>query len=255
MVRVLALLLVLTGIGLAAPAEAGSKVRVTTANIYVGLGPDAARADLRRAMRHGNVVLTQEMKNRRIDVSGWRRFTPGRRHCREVQTYWRRSVWRHVRHAAVVLVRGDAFPHQTRCANVVVLRHRATGRLVRFVNIHLHPHVELGGHPRACCPRKTRAYARAMDRLDRIVARPGRIVVGGDWNVGRRADCRVRWHGFPCAHLSGPLNTPPLRSSSPTRGNRHIDVNWYSPQFGLRQVRTIGHTRSDHQFSRVVLGW
>ena len=45
-------------------SAARDRLRFTTANIYVGLAPPAARADLRLALDGTDVLLAQEMRHR-----------------------------------------------------------------------------------------------------------------------------------------------------------------------------------------------
>lgn len=221
---------------------------MTTANIYAGLGRKAARHDLRLATGAGGVVLTQEM-HRRMDVRGFARAQPSGT-CRELATYWERDAWARVRVRAHVLYRVTADGvTRAKCALVTVLRSRVSGRRVRFVNVHMGPHVETGGGARWTERARVLAYVRGMDRLDRLVTT--RTVLGGDWNVDCYADRRTRWHGFPQAHL-GPTHAP-VCADGGTLGSRHVDTIWRPDGWRTLSSRVLRRTFSDHGFARARL--
>lgn len=181
-----------------------------------------------------------------MDVAGFGRAQP-RGTCRELATYWDRDSWARVRARAVVLYRVTADGvTRAKCALLTVLRRRATGAVVRFVNVHMGPHVETAGRPRPGELSRTRAYARGMDRLDSLVTR--RTVLGGDWNVDCYSDRRHRWHGFPYAHL-GDTHAPVCRDGG-TLGSRHVDTIWRPRGWAVVSSRVIRRTFSDHGFAR-----
>lgn len=234
----------------AAPAE----LRVTTANILKDLGRVRARADLLHAMRDSDVVATQEMSTRRLDVTGWGRSqSTDKGACNEAAVYWRKSTLRHVSSRWVFLFRSTAFRSATRCVNVATLEDRATGRRFAVVDVHMIWHVEAGGAPRRL-PTRINIYSRGMDTLDGI--RRGLtvpVIIAGDWNVSLPADCRVLFAGFPCAHFRRPLDAT---HTPGTLGRRQVDVVWFRPDVWANVGdRVVGATFSDHDFARVRLAW
>jgi hypothetical protein len=243
-------------------------VVATTANIYSPLGLRKARDDLRRAARGSDLVLAQEMARRsradlaRIDPPGWHFWQPAHGNCREVTVHWS-PAWRQLRHYALLLARWDGRSGD-RCAAIAILQHRATGRRLAAVSVHMLPHVELAGRPRPGMAAATANYARSMarltERLAGLRARYPLVLVGGDWNVDYFADRRVRWPGFPFAHLAARMDThwaPKLRLglAAPTLGPRRVDSIWWAERRHLRALSssTIRGTWSDHNFARVVL--
>jgi hypothetical protein len=252
----LATWLAIAGLLLALPARGAATIResrndvlvVTTANILADLGPAAAAADLHRAMAGSDVVLAQEMAARRLDAPGWARAQSRAPYCSETPVYWRTAALVRLSWRSVVIQRGT-WPGATRCVTLVRLRERTTGRVFVVINVHQAQHVELGGRPR---PGRAAVYARGMARLDQL--RAGLVVpylIGGDWNVDRRADARVRWHGFPHARLTD-LRATRTRG---TLGNRQVDYVLYGPAWRSLGARRITGTRSDHNFVRARLEW
>lgn len=221
---------------------------VTTANIRKDLGPAAARADLHLAMTGSDIVLTQEMARRRLDAPGWARAQSRAPYCAETPVYWRTAVLQRISWRTEVLQRGT-WPGATRCATLVKFRELATGRVFVVINVHQAQRVEVDGRPRRG---RADVYARGMARLDRIRSSL-RVpyLIGGDWNVDRRADARVRWHGFPYSRLSGLTVT----RTAGTLGWRQVDYIWFGPAFRGHGTRRITGTRSDHNFVRTQLGW
>lgn len=236
---------------------AGVRVAVVSANVHKDLGPRAARHDFRIATAGSvSVVLSQENWHRRpgrLLPAGWRAFqtgspVPG---CRGTVVAWKGRTW--ARTAAwATFLGGD------RCATVAVLRHRATGRLVPFVSVHLIPHVEVAGWPRPL-PDRIRLYHRQVDAARALAARLrdqyGRAIVGGDWNVDWSADRRVAAHPFPFRHFHTWWDSNwRVRLSRPTHGHRRIDTVWW-PERRVFPVSaaTRGRTRSDHNFVRVTV--
>lgn len=242
--------------------QATARVVVTTANIFLGLPPARARADIRRAAERSTIVAGQEMGGRRASAfapRGWRAFQPARPACRELATWWKAETWALVRTRVRVLVISDIIPSATRCATVVVLRHRATGLRLPVVNIHMVPHVEVNGHPRA--NRLVPLFARDLVLIRRIAAaardRWGLALLAGDWNVDYPDDRRVQWWGFPYARLHERWDTHwgKLPMTGPTHERRRIDAVWWSESRRIRPVdsTTIRRTWSDHNFVRVAL--
>ena len=241
----------------------GFRVTVTTANVQVGLSRRHARADLAYAARRGSVVLAQENWTRQVSQlapTGWSAYQPARPvpGCRGNATLWDRSVWRLGGHWARLLHRSEL---GNRCATVTVLVHRQTHTRVPFVNVHLLPGVDAGGHPR---PRPVRVatFHRGLDRvvdLGRYLrdTRHGLAVIGGDWNVDWKADHRVQARPFPYRHLwrSWDSNWGKATWTRPTHGSRRIDQVWWAERRGVWAVRsrTLARTWSDHRFLRVVL--
>jgi hypothetical protein len=240
-------------------------VVVTTANIHRTMPRRQARADIARAARAGDVVLTQENRRRRagdLAPNGWTAYAP--RHpsaCRENVVYWDPGRFRRVVERRVVLYPRRTFPASRRCASVVVLEDRRSGIVVPVVSVHMIPHVERAGRPRRL-PTRIRIYHRTLDRLVRVLAtveaRRGIVVVGGDWNVDYAADRRIRSRPFPYAHLSPGMtnqHAPEFGRDAPTYGSRRVDSVWISesPRIRILDSSTIKGTFSDHSFARVRL--
>lgn len=238
--------------------NAGVRVIIVTANVHKDLGPRAARHDFRIATGGAvSVVLSQENWHRRparLFPAGWAVFrtgtpVPG---CRGTIVAWKGRTW--ARTAAWARFLGGK-----QCATVAVLRHRATGRLVPFVSVHLIPHVEVNGHPRPL-PDRIRLYHRQLDNTRALGARLrdryGRAIIGGDWNVDWPDDRRVGAWPFPFVHLRPrwDCNWGKLPWTRPTHGHRRIDAVWWTERT-VRPVSsaTRARTYSDHNFVRVTV--
>lgn len=230
---------------------------VTTANIRVDLPLPKARVDLAYAAQGSDVVLTQEMAGRdarKIAPHGYATYQPGGPYmCGENAVYWRTTRFTPVARTYQVLAVGPVgLPARTRCVTIVRLRDQRTGKTSRYLDTHLYPHVEKGGHPRNL-PR-VQVYARAMRHLSAIIGR-SRIdtTVGGDWNVDWFADRRVRWHGFPYAHLNRRFDANwQYHRGTGSLGTRRVDTVWFDHTRFLWS-RTLPRTWSDHRFVRVAL--
>lgn len=228
---------------LPAADTAGTVVAVTTANLRYTMTRRQVQSDLARARRGATIVLTQENYAR---PTVWFRTvlweaTRGRgdvARCRELVTSWRRDVWQRVG-------RRVAWLGGRRCALVVTLAHRVTGTRVTVVNLHLWARVEAAGGPRPGQHARVLAYGRAMTRLASVVDQVRvPLVVGGDWNVGCRADRRVKFQAFPWSHLA-PLGLRPVCRGAGTLGNRHVDTLWRHG-LTLETAATRRNTFSDH---------
>ncbi|RYP87096.1 hypothetical protein EKO23_07460 [Nocardioides guangzhouensis] len=177
---------------------------------------------LRRAWQDA-VTLTSRAD---VDVIGWQEMNPfgtvldrleargfdsqtfpGR--ASEVAVSWRRSVFdpvsaeRFLMHEAVAETR---FPLPRRYVTRVVLRHRASGRLVTVLNTHANHKIEDLARPgrplRTVNMRLARVHFRKLRALWQQDV--GDLTVGtGDLNVDHGPDQRVRHWGFPAARLAG----------------------------------------------------
>jgi endonuclease/exonuclease/phosphatase family metal-dependent hydrolase len=238
---------------------------VATQNVQVGMPAYQARHDITRAAVGADVVVLQEMGGRRVAAG----FTPAGFRCwqalsgpaREVPVCWRASRFAEIAAHTTLLHRSDLFPSATRAASTVVLRDRTTGRLWPVVDVHMIPHIEVGGRLRQL-PRRALAVL-ALSRIDaladRLTARYGRVIIGGDFNIDATADHRVRQPACLWYRMNhGPTNYDTawntLPRTGPTLGRRRIDYVWW-PKAAATAVRsaTIGGTYSDHQLVRVTL--
>lgn len=186
-----------------------------------------------------------------MDLPGFGRAQTAKpsRLCREVPVYWRQAALTKVNSRAFVIQRGDG-SGLSRCVLVVRLQERSTGRIFVVINVHQAQAVERGGHPRM--PRAL-TYEEGMQRLQQIInTTSAPLIVGGDWNVNLKADCKVRWWGFPCYHLNARLN--PTHTYG-TLGSRQIDVIWFSSAWRNAGDWRIMETYSDHRFVKVHLTW
>lgn len=221
-----------------------SPARVTTYNTLKSRTGAAVHRDLLRLAGRSDVIVLQETARR-----SWVTAVPGFVAVRASGAGAGRPIlFRAARYelAARGTVLAQWFPIHRR-STWVRLFDRMTGRPLTVVDYHGLPHVELAGHPRAL-PRVA-AYARSLARLAALLGvLPGPLIVGGDWNVNRWSDRRVRWHGFPAAWQA---RHPRLRDadrfhSRGTLGRRTVDYLFsreLSP-VALRVGRGFG---SDHR--------
>jgi endonuclease/exonuclease/phosphatase (EEP) superfamily protein YafD len=238
------------------PAQAAPRdVTVTTANVLYKLSPAKAAADVQRASKGSDVVLTQEMGFRSAKTfrdTNWGAYQGTPTHgCKELITRWDKARFKVVRTKAVP-IRNSGADMTDRCITVVTLEERETGERQAFVNIHFLPHVEVNGHPRPEMPGRTAAYGRAMTRLDQVLANVSPslpVALGGDWNVDCMADRQVKSPIFPYAHLHDTMRAACIQEG--TLGPyRHVDTLWFRGCRVLDQ-KIIIKTHSDHRFSRV----
>jgi endonuclease/exonuclease/phosphatase family metal-dependent hydrolase len=130
--------------------------------------------------------------------------------CRasEVAVSWRHQSFelvvaeRFLMHEAVA---GSRYPVPRRFVTRVVLRHRATGRLVTVLNTHANHKIEDLDHPGR--PLGTTNMRRARSHFRRLAGlwdeQVGDVTVGtADLNVDHGPDQRVRYPGFPAARLA-----------------------------------------------------
>jgi len=225
-------------------ASIAPPARVTTYNTLFTRPARAVHADLVRLAPRSDVMLLQETRR-----PAWVLRTPGFRVLRwsgpagGVPITYRASRFVLVG-AGHALSMYHPFRWDTTWAR---LRDRVTGRSMVVVNFHGASRVEVRGHPR----RSTRArvnYPNSMARLAALVERrTGPLIVGGDWNVNRWTDRRVRWHGFPAAmaRRTG-LHAADRFRSRGTLGRRTID---YTLARGLTPVslRVWSGYGSDHR--------
>lgn len=233
----------------------------TTQNVRVTLGKTRAAHDIRRALDGSDLLLTQEMGGRhatRFAPAGIGVMQPPDRAARELAIYYRRSQLEAVGSFPILFHASRLFRSATRYALVAVFRTRtAPSRCLVAVDVHMIPHIERAGHPRAL-PRRT-LVRRALDRLAAFVHTYRRgcgLLIGGDWNVDGYADRRVRSPVFPYAHLA-PLG---LRSSwavfhaRDTLGSRSVD-GFYLAGIRPLALRVLVGTYSDHNGVRLRFRW
>jgi endonuclease/exonuclease/phosphatase family metal-dependent hydrolase len=228
---------------------------VTTQNVRYTLTPAQARYDITRATHNSDVVLLQEMANRRVHVPGfgvWR--GPGR--ARAVPVLWRRSATRLVRARAVLLHRSELCDSCTRYATVARFR-TSSGACLRVINVHLVPGIQTRAGYLKISPR-ARLAAQAVAVIQRLaLGAPGcPTLVGGDWNMGYFRDARVRDPRGPVVHMraAGYLaQWPALPGDRPTRKTCYLDTLWMrQAQVKPLWQQVAGGTFSDHQRVRLA---
>lgn len=235
-----------------APAAAPAYV-VTTLNVKHTLAARAARHDLAQAQRGADLVATQEMGSRharRFTLPGFRSVQPGDKGPHEYAIYWRTSTMRYAGSFPILLHVSHLFRSATRYALAAVFRPRAGGCVV-LVNLHMIPHIEHAGRPRAL-PRRALA-ARAIRRLayfTHAYRQSCGLVYAGDWNIDGYADRRVRSPIFPAARLGLASSWSRFPHAAPTLGRRHVDGFYFA---GIRpaSLQVFAGTRSDHNGVRL----
>lgn len=227
---------------------------VTTQNVRHTLGPVRAGHDLRQAQRGSDVTIAQEMGSRRaarFRLAGYGVVQPGDRIARELAVYYRRARLQLVAAVPFLLHRSTLFGSATRNGLAVMFRYTARPGCLLVLNVHLIPHIEVGGRPRDL-PR-LQLVDLALDRivaLARMLRRGCALVVGGDWNVDGYADRRIRAPVFPAARFAALGYGSDWRFRvRPTLGRRNVDGFFYRNAHPIAR-RILAGTFSDHNGSR-----
>lgn len=237
---------------LAAALMRTTDITVATANLYVRLPWEKARADLDRlATRAGLIGLNEISPERAAQIRGWVAANPGWVFVRP--TYagnrWSGSNAVLVRTEQYdVLDNGVVFGSRasmpgyrvdSRWITWVQLVERTTARPLVYLQTHMDAAVETRGYPRQRAGARlsnNEQYMATLRAMAASFARTHEVVVGGDWNVDANADRRVRSARLPFQRLedAGAVDRDGLRSSytllgfgvPPTSnhaGNRYID--------------------------------
>lgn len=144
--------------------------------------------------------------------------------------------------------------------NWVKYRHKASGRVVFYINFHANAGIENNGHP-VNIPR-TECAERQFQEIKELATRKkdeGQVIVGGDLNVDFSADRSVGYAKFPWKVFEA-NQLPNLRSvynlygekGDGTHRFRHIDYLYFWKRVEAFQVmwmtdyRIVIGTRSDH---------
>ena len=175
LVAAVATAVVVAGMPLPASQAAGVVVTVATYNAPHREGLADRRYDLRRLDARGvSVVALQENTDgdpERIKPTGWSHYRPAA--AKSAAVIWDRAVWVKVRTGHVRIDRPGGTPD--RYLVWVHLRHKASGKVVRFASVHL-----------VAWPYKTNARAAEHRHQVQQVAswiNGGRHrVVAADWN-------------------------------------------------------------------------
>lgn len=247
-------------------AKKRPSMTIGTYNLRAGMGMRKFKDGVRSLRRHVGVAGLQEIgSNRRrhhlTRIKGWGYFRP--RTIQQNPVIWNRDRFRLIkakghRIAKSRHLRGQLPGAKRRkkdsTATVVRLRHRASGRKISVINVHLVHGAVKGGRPwpnRPAVFDLFRDQVRGLVRAVRHERRWGRVFVVGDFNVGYRADRHVALPKLPYRQLSRlKLNsmwqgTRYLRHHRGTRNDALIDQVWskVKPQ----RVRILRFVRpSDH---------
>ena len=175
---------------------------------------------LGRLVAEASVLILQEINKSadRIPQNLAKKYGWRYRSAAEFAIVWDPEVWEFVRSDLRVMSTKPYWASPNR-ALIVVLRHKRTGREVRFMSYHPPAHVQAPGH---VTHDNVMAVYRDFCNERQRIARNSNIpcCFAGDGNV----DPKKGW--APPNGWGFAFNQPPLdyvRAPEPTHGNRHID--------------------------------
>lgn len=241
-------------------------VKIATYNLRAGMGMEKFRHGVRAIRRNAGVIGLQEIgaNSRRHFLHAsrhWGYFRP--RYIQQNPVIWDRRKFHKVKARGHRIAKsrhlrgqlpGSRKPKKHSTATVVRLRHKASGRRLSVINVHLVHGAVKGGKPWPGRPRVFGLYVdqvRGVVRVVRKERRWGRVFVVGDFNVGYRADKHVRLPKLPYRRLKRlHLNsmwqgTKYVRHRQGTRRDALIDQVW-SKRKASRAKVLRGIEPSDH---------
>lgn len=206
-------------------------ITIGTYNLRAGMGMRKFRNGVRSLRRHVGVAGLQEIgsnvrRHHLSSIRGWGYFRPKK--IQQNPVIWNKNRFRLVkaeghRIAKSRYLRGQLPGAKKRkkdsTATVVRLRHRASGRKISVINVHLVHGAVKGGKPwphRPAVFNLFRDQVRGLVRAVKHERRWGRVFVVGDFNVGYRADKHYALPKLPYRRLSR------LRLNSMWQGTRYL---------------------------------
>lgn len=257
-----------------APAQAArgasrgdSELRVATYNIRSDRTVEQFAAGVTALQPRADVIGLQEIgmtaKHWWLDDdSGWDSYNP--EYYQQEPVIWNPDVFSFVSARGALLARRNGIvknPWQrTDCwATVVRLRHRPTGRLVTFINVHLQSAAVRGGEPNPDRLDLFSLYKRQTANLvliylaEKLLNPFGQVYVMGDFNAGYNQDLRTGLGALPLQRLT-PLGLRSMWEDSAAAKQRRgtmkdadalIDQVW-SPTAPERVQIADDITISDH---------
>lgn len=204
------------------------QLRVTTANIQGGLSWNAAAGDLSRVMSADTdiVGINETSPERAVQLHGFAASRGWDAYTAPTQPSIFRAqnavLWNAARFSKIQAGSEFGSPSitpqykiDTRWITWVMLRHRASGQIVSFVQTHMDPGSLKGRHVlnRAVIDANAQ-YQKRLLQLCRQLARRGVVVVGGDWNVDANANRHVADPALPFTMLEGRGRGPLLSTYS-----------------------------------------
>lgn len=251
----------------------------STANLYVGMSPAEALADLNRLAADSSVIGLNEVSRARAGlVRGWAASRPGWQFfspTSPVNAYQGLNAVLVDTKVFDVLDQGVLFGSRSsmtgykinsRWITWMLLQHKRSATRVSWVQTHMDAAVEASGRPRPGSGQRVRnnlEYMRVLQSTVERLAEAGEVIVAGDWNVDASADRSVQHAAFPFAVLQGlgsDTSLPGLRSvytelgfkSPSTSPGRWVDylLTWKRPAaqrvLTVRDYRILSPVNSDH---------
>lgn len=244
---------------------------ITSYNMFHGIGPARAKAELRRLWGQSDILGLQECHHgdrgqvlaNAPDV--WSLYRPAGGH--EPPIMWRNTVFTKLAEGSRTLSTSDGSgsARPARVVNWVRLRHKPTQSVLTVINYHWENAAAFRGyfdrHSRPSAARHVERYKEQMPKmmeLFRDMAKYGPILHTGDFNVNIRKDLQLRNHGLPTATFRNIdmrscwdiLGTPPIGTHGGVHGSV-FDAVWLKNktpgQVRLIRAKVLRGYASDHR--------
>lgn len=216
----------------------------------------AARADVIGWNELGTLALQQAVRN----LPGFTSYMPGpdpdkAYSANSVAISWRTDVFDFVDGDSIRVHGGVATVSPSRYINWVLLRHKASGKLVYRINTHVVHRWEVAGRPRNVVGKFLGQTGRAKKHIALLAETTARLGVlhpvigGGDLNCDYLAEKRLapsqRTVWFPYTVLGAVADL--VEPDHGTHGARLIDWTWVvGPGLVVTSQTVLPHGSSDH---------